>query len=571
MIVACMAAFSVLGGVNANQFLGKIPSITSEEMNRQVELFLLGEMEKELGSEHRTFTEKRLERIKHSLTPIIAAMEKNKIGKLDLPAVSYVLRRLFLDRHAWFVKGLEPESRSFAAWNESRPTQILGKNISGKVTGMFEERLTEGFGLHEIAVLAATLEHLVHGEAMVTLKAAYASLKLSPEDVVGVEEAREIMDSYMSIFILGILSGDVNGITPEHVRTLRGNVSALYPSFNETQQFVRDVQERVMPNRDYYYFAEVMGVIEEIGDRYGRWQNAECLTLKDNLVALEDSGVGGSGRVRLADFYHAALYQGRWEFVETADYLKQLGALDDTDPQNLRVIIPNYINGPTNCVASTNYYAVCCIDECDGLLGHLEQQIGMPEALPEQISSIISELPSSTVPGKRTLEPWLLRRLDEVASHHGGRIPLHGRLFHQWMHYAYPRECSFPHIMGATKLQRGDEYTIETRKDFAASEEEMHDVVKAPDMRQLNRTYEDEELLQAETAMWTMDEELVVSRASVGNAFETSNPLPAPIRGLVFIAAVGSASLALIRTFNGKMNLHLAMGVNNKDSQKYYV
>merc|ERR1719218_294508 len=103
------------------------------------------------------------------------------------------MRRLFLDRHAWFVKGLEPESKSFAAWNTSNPTLILGGNMSSNVVGLFEKRLAEGFGLHEIAVLAATLEHLVHQEALVTLKAAYSSLNTSPEDVVSVEEARNIM------------------------------------------------------------------------------------------------------------------------------------------------------------------------------------------------------------------------------------------------------------------------------------------------------------------------------------------------------------------------------------------
>merc|ERR1719316_2094793 len=121
--------------------------------------------------------------------------------------------------------------------------------MSSNVVGLFENRLVEGFGLHEMGVLAATLEHLVHQEALVRLKAAYASHTYSAEDVVSPDESLAIIDSYMSIFILGILSGDVSKISPEHVRTLRSNVSALYPSFNETQQFVSDVQKRVMPNR----------------------------------------------------------------------------------------------------------------------------------------------------------------------------------------------------------------------------------------------------------------------------------------------------------------------------------
>ena len=34
-------------------------------------------------------------------------------------------------------------------------------------------------------------------------------------------------------------------------------------------------------------------------------------------------------------------------------YLRQLGALDESDAETLRVIVPNYILGPSNCVASS--------------------------------------------------------------------------------------------------------------------------------------------------------------------------------------------------------------------------
>merc|ERR1719453_2267723 len=103
-------------------------------------------------------------------------------------------------------------------------------------------------------------------------------------------------------------------------------------------------------------------------NRYGDFQNQECLMLKKDLSALEHrQGVGGAGRVRVADFYDAALNHGKWEFSETIDYLRNTGALDESDPDDPKVIIPNYINSPTNCLASTNYYQVCCIDECSAL------------------------------------------------------------------------------------------------------------------------------------------------------------------------------------------------------------
>merc|ERR1719460_1599962 len=119
---------------------------------------LLDEMEKELGSKHRSFTNMRLQRIKAALQPLFKAMPKSPVGKLDLPAVNYVLRRTLLDRHAWFVKGLEPESKSLAAFQDSDPLHILSQHVSENVTGMFESRFRQGLDMNEIAVLLASVE-----------------------------------------------------------------------------------------------------------------------------------------------------------------------------------------------------------------------------------------------------------------------------------------------------------------------------------------------------------------------------------------------------------------------------
>ena len=83
--------------------------------------------------------------------------------------------------------------------------------------------------------------------------------------------------------------------------------------------------------------------------------------------------------------------------------------------------------------------------------------VAAPEASPSTITRLISMIPSATMPSNRTLSPWLHQRLDEVAKHHGGLVPLHGRLFVQWLHYAYPRECSFPHASGTIDPQRPED------------------------------------------------------------------------------------------------------------------
>merc|ERR1719407_472414 len=119
------------------------------------------------------------------------------------------------------------------------------------------------------------------------------------------------------------------------------------------------------------------------------------------LVASEDPSVGGAGRVRISDFYKKALNEGKWQFSESVDYLRQLGALDESDPSNPRVIIPNYISGPSNCVASSAYYSVCCLDECESILGRLEQTIAAPEAKPSTILNLIPMIASATMPSNR--------------------------------------------------------------------------------------------------------------------------------------------------------------------------
>merc|ERR1712228_576104 len=92
------------------------------------------------------------------------------------------------------------------------------------------------------------------------------------------------------------------------------------------------------------------------------------------------------------------------------------------------------------------------------------------------IANIVRMIPSATVPSNRTLPAWLLRRLDQIADHHYGYIPLHGRLFKQWLHYAYPRECKFPHIAGTIMWKRPDDWD-EQNMTTEASKEEMERIV----------------------------------------------------------------------------------------------
>merc|ERR1719197_101957 len=172
----------------------------------------------------------------------------------------------------------------------------------------------------------------------------------------------------------------------------------VYPGFSDLRSLVRKMRDESTSNRSTLSSVDVSHIVTRIGDKYGRWQHYECEDLKSKLLAIEDDG---TGRVSLSKFYNSAVNHGHWQFSESPEYLRSMGALDESDPSNPRVIVPNYILAPSNCVASSNYYSVCCLDECEDLVDHLEHEISTPAATPAQIASLVAAQSSSTTPANR--------------------------------------------------------------------------------------------------------------------------------------------------------------------------
>jgi len=494
------------------QATGSLDVASSLQCDHALERDFLNEIEPMLGSEHRTFVEKRLASIKQAMLPIFTAIPKNDYGSLSHSAAKYILSRTFVQRHAWSLKGLAKATGSWdnaGQYIEHPIVSILKGKVPEKVFKLLRSRTRHGFTLNELVVFAGTVEYLVHKESILRLDAAYRSLSLGRKDILSADEVEDAMDSYMSLYILGSQVSDLSKVSPSHVRTLRGNITNLYPGFPETQTFVREVQQSVVPEREQFFFPEVANLVEEIGDRYGLWQDNECRTMKEDLLELEDKSVAGAGKVLLTDFYDAAANRGKWQFREHIDFLRAFGALDESDPQRPRVIIPNYVHAPSNCVASSSYYHVCCVNECDELMGQLEAKLAKPEASPSEIIKSIEAMPSSTVSHNRTLPAYLLRHLQETADVHGGLIPIHGRLFGQWMHFAYPRECSYPQTSTKLKPMTEVEWIRLHRRETSMNTTEMWAYLNASLQ---NSSADIEEPETPSSLLWTMDEELVVNR-----------------------------------------------------------
>eukprot|EP00411_Alexandrium_monilatum_P016726 CAMPEP_0175237824 /NCGR_PEP_ID=MMETSP0093-20121207/28716_1 /TAXON_ID=311494 /ORGANISM="Alexandrium monilatum, Strain CCMP3105" /LENGTH=581 /DNA_ID=CAMNT_0016531809 /DNA_START=49 /DNA_END=1792 /DNA_ORIENTATION=+ len=498
---------------HGSAFRGSSAVVTGHMRAEDLRAAMLDELMGALGHGNRV-TEDRLQAIEEALRPMFRSLHKNEHGNLDHSGVRYALHRLFVMRHGMFIKGLEPGGEG---WTGSSPTEVLDDRVPAYVQGLFEQRLDgRGLGMHEVAILAATLEHLVHDEANARLKVAYEVNGVPLKSVMSRERAESVIDTYMVLFLLGENSSSIGH---KAIKAHEATMSSIYPSWPESQKFTREVQDEVVKaNRadpglgnGILSFNATSTVIAEIMERYGRWQDSECKLLKASLTALEDKG---SGRVLLKDFYGSAK-DGAWQFTESVAYLKDLGALDDSSPQRSSVIIPNYINSHSNCLASSGIFSVCCLNECEPLLGHIEREVGTPDAEPERLLEIVANLPSSSVKAPRELPADLRNLLQQVVKQHGGKVPLHGRLFAQWLHHAFPRECPYPHKTGTTNPMTADEWISEKADRMAhASEDEM-------DLHIFTRNASSEDAAGASEPtplLWTAEEELVVSTTSMPTA-----------------------------------------------------
>lgn len=478
----------------------------------------------EIESQYGSVTHRgRLARLEAALSPMFKALPKNEFGKLGHTTVRYALHRIFVQRHGWYIKGLDPAGQHF---NTSSPAGVLKTHVTTYVQELFEKRLgAEGFSLHDTAVLAATLEHLIHNEAEGRLSKAFAATDLSQVDQLNRSQAEKVLDSYMKFYLLSDMLAQK---LPDE------EMSEVFPGWKETQTFTRDVLKEIARTDSALDFAKMTQVVEEIGERFGQFQDGECKQMKTKLIALGDQGIG---RVPLPDFYRSSLNGTTFEFQESPAYLKELGVLDD----NENVIVPNYVGSHTNCIASSNLYSVCCIDECEQLMGTIEREIAAPEASPSAIISLVSGMSSSTVDAPRNMPTKLVNRLDEAAQSHAGTVQLHGRLFGQWMHHAFPRECPFPHVSGSINPVTPDEWLDSKGNDgYATREEMLHYTRKAVQKQTVEDLHEH----------WIEHEELLVPvmRRNRGSSSWTMASLVMLFAGVVVMSMKSMAPIDVLRT-----------------------
>eukprot|EP00929_Paragymnodinium_shiwhaense_P081811 TRINITY_DN428_c0_g6_i1.p1 TRINITY_DN428_c0_g6~~TRINITY_DN428_c0_g6_i1.p1 ORF type:complete len:602 (-),score=160.71 TRINITY_DN428_c0_g6_i1:148-1953(-) len=447
---------------SADEFLGGRSLVSVAEVEDPALLLrLAAEVEDAVGESLRDDAKERLGGFAELLRPMFDSLPRNAHGNLDHSTVRYALNRFFVQRHGFVIRGFQSEHFD----NSSSASQLLQGRVPQLVQELFEKRVgLHGSSLQDAALLAALLEHLIEQDLAGKLQAILQFHGAEVDRVLAMDEGTYYIELFMMLTITG--RSDLRAFEKEQLTLFVKHFETLYPPWPQTQQMLREVIEATAPGRSQLDFESMLRILSEASNLfYTRVHREQCKETSSLLVDLEDRR---SGRVRLVDFYNKAIKDHQYQFTETVEYLRHNGMLDESDATMPRVIIANYISGQANCVARTMFHAVCCPDECETHLSRFEQQLGRPEATPEEI------LAAEAAEGA-AVSDLLQKRLHTIAAHHGGTVPLHGRLFAQWLHFVRPTSCAYPHPPGATYTKTMEEWEEDTGLYAGATMEEMHD------------------------------------------------------------------------------------------------
>jgi len=438
-------------------------------------------------------TEHHVEVFERDLRNLFTSLPKNKHGNLGHATVRYALHRYFVGAYGWYIEGLEPRSSS----NNSALPNIIENE--------FEKHVGErGVDLHGLATLASALDELAEKEIHSRLKDMYKAHLLSVDSLLEKKQANEVLQTYLVSFLVG------NNWTARSKADLDFKVKV----FGKTYRFFDATMAWYEPIREEYIhltndFEALARVATDVSERYHDLNDVSCENMK---AALKNKESKKPGRIRLSQFYNLSL-SGAWDFFEKVELLRALGTLDETDPKQPSVIITNYANSQINCVNATNLYSICCRNVCDDLMTELEKEIGAPMARADDILALVSKLPSDSVVAPRLLPAALRGHLKEVEATHDGLVPLHGRLFAQWMHHAYPLDCPYPHEAGIVSASTPAEWLAQTgQSNHRVSEEEMRQHIEA-DHCGLDSEGKPDCGEESTELSWSMTEELLASPA----------------------------------------------------------
>lgn len=432
-----------------------------------------------------------LEDIERALRPIWNALPKNSFGRVERRVLRYLAHRYFMQKSSILVRGFEywrPVNQT--DWSTS---DVLSGRIPFDVESMLESdrAVEEGFSLEDAASIITILEQVISDTDTRLLETVFMDHRRPLHETMSVPEMRRLLEEYMVHWIVGDDPEGINRLLTNqtHLETgirhwkkisqfVHGQIKAL--QFERQRMMQGDERADFSPLDVRFTYHDALDVVRSVTKSFGSYWHSECDAMKDTLVKLDTHD---TGRVPLSKFYMSVKNDAG--FAESEAYLRQIGALDETSHwRGNQLIIPNYIAALSNCIVTTSHYFVCCTNACDARVSEIEQAVGAPAGTVAQILAIVGNMSTQATLDDDTLprlDQRLTSELERIAAANRGRVPLHGRLFAQWMHYVFTRDCPFPHTTGnvsiITPAQFGDEFLATDQEMAKHAEDALFDDV----------------------------------------------------------------------------------------------
>jgi len=423
------------------------------------------------------------------------------------------------------IKGFEPSRpTNLTGWGSS--DDILSATVPAFVEGVLESRHARenGFDLQDAVYMVATIEELIFDAESVLLEKVYASQRKPMTRSVSQAGMQQILESYL---VHWMLADDEEGI--RLVLQKKAFMKDIIPHWDQILAYLDGRVKEVIHQREqrprdsskqghnalapYFSYDDAHAIVGGITKSFASFWESECAVMKAALVNMD---VHNTGRVPLSKFYSTAL-DTEWRFGESEAYLRDLGALDETSSwYGKQVIIPNYMQAVSNCVVGSKHYLVCCQNDCEDIFGEIESTLRRPMAEAAQILAVAGNITSQLSVDHDDpphLDASLRSQLDQIAAGNGGQVPLHGRLFAQWLHYVFPRQCPFPHKSGTASALTPAEFG----DGFIASKNEMKTHAASVNETELVSAMGKEDLQWM--SQWSPEEELIADlpRANDGS------------------------------------------------------
>jgi len=522
----------------------------------EVQLNLQTSLQAVLGGGHGKLGN-RLATVESSMWQTFQALPKNSWGRLAPRAVRYIVHNYFAKEHGWLIEGLAPHGMQ-ANVSEVHEVSILQDKAPALVESLLEVRQHDhGLSLSDVVTMVVVLEQLIFDESIMLLEHAYQLNSQSTAEKISENGLHDILQSYLLIFGQGA-SDDVSQVR-KHQAIKAALAKQGVSSWSELVTFEHDAVWNFDFARKHqinhfaeptYTFEVASEIVSEMAQGYGKWQNSECRQMKQALMDLDSMG---DGRIPLSTFYSQP-EEATYQFTESIEYLRKTGALDETLLGKPQVLIANYLLGPSNCIASSTYYSICCLSECEMIMNELEGKVNAPTASPERLLALVGNISSSSVEAPRQLSRDMSARMHTIAEHHEGEVPLHGRLFAQWLHYAFPNECAFPQIAESSVILTPSAWLD---GKAVASQEEKDEHIQNSELV--------EDIPEVSMAQWTDHEVLIAHEQSV-RRYSTFGSILRTTMQVVALLAVIRAGLAAWRSASQAI-----CGVNGSDKQKGFM